>query len=168
MSDETTNSPMELIPNAPQGRCVICDDHLGLSASESRRAVYAGSNPDGTGRLAHRNCWQNMRNQIWLSYGVSLDDLSDREFSYRQAERPKLGDRPRLGSFPRGLQHTLIEERHEAIERAENSEAITAQLRQERDRTYAYLNTIQEKLEGWKDRADKLDEMIKIQLTDGN
>ena len=80
------------IKSAPQGRCVLCDDQL--FEAQSLPSVFAGTNPDGTSRLAHPHCWNNMRDHLWLSYGVNLDALSDREWQARQAAKPKLGTPP--------------------------------------------------------------------------
>jgi hypothetical protein len=80
------------IRSVPQGRCVLCDDLFPEAARIP--LVYAGTNPDGTRRLAHRRCWDNMRDQLWLSYGVSLDELSIGELQARQAAKPPLGRPP--------------------------------------------------------------------------
>ena len=81
------------IKSAPQGRCVLCDDQL--FEAQSLPSVFAGTNPDGTPRLAHPHCWNNMRDHLWLSYGIDLDQLSEREWQARQAAKPKLGMPPR-------------------------------------------------------------------------
>lgn len=80
------------IKYAPEGRCVLCDDHLFTATWP--RSVYAGTNPDGSGRLAHPHCWNNMRDQLWLSYGLDLDTLSEKELAARQIAQPKLGAPP--------------------------------------------------------------------------
>ena len=94
MPDEPAGPAAALarIRSAPPGRCVLCDDHL--FAAQTLPSVYAGTNPDGTPRLAHPHCWNNMRDHLWLSYGVNLDALSDREWQARQAAKPKLGTPP--------------------------------------------------------------------------
>ena len=58
----------------PETRCVICMGHL--VTEPHLRAVFAGSNEDGSPRFAHRGCWKNMRDYLWSSYGVSLDQLA--------------------------------------------------------------------------------------------
>ncbi len=95
MSYEPTTPTVDRdrIRSAPQGRCVICDDHL--FEAQTLPSVFAGTNPDGTPRLAHPHCWDNMRDHLWLSYGVDLDRLSEREWQARQAAKPKLGTPPR-------------------------------------------------------------------------
>ena len=95
MDDGRNVNPMDdaAIPNQPPGYCVICDGELGVGNGYYRH-VYAGTNPDGSGRMAHKICWQNMSHQLWLSYGVSLDELSEKEFAARQAAKPKLGKPP--------------------------------------------------------------------------
>lgn len=90
----TTNQPIVtddqvVIESISPPRCAICEQFL--TENTVARPVYAGTNPDGSGRLAHARCWNNMRAQLRLSYGVSLDELSDREWQARQAAKPPLG-----------------------------------------------------------------------------
>ena len=127
---EANHNPIERkkIRSAPQGRCVLCDDHLSGSA-----LVFAGVNPDGTGRLAHRHCWDNMRDHLWLSYGVDLDLLSEQEWVARQAGRPKLGMTPVFldtGSIPAVANEAVL------------TPNLEAELNMLRAKLEAYLNKL--------------------------
>ena len=76
----------------PRGYCVLCDGSLDEDGS-----VYAGVNHDGSGRLAHRDCWDNMVAQMWWSFRVSVPALADKEIEERKSARPKLGAVPLWG-----------------------------------------------------------------------
>lgn len=176
--DEKTANPMKRaeIPSQPQGRCVICDDHLGVGNGYWRH-VYAGTNPDGTGRMAHKNCWRNMRDQLWLSFGVSLDDLCDEELAIRQASRPKLG-KPPIWTGDKALQealNTLVAEvdpdtpedideiirsaGYDPNEVAARGQNLAARLIAEHTLT---------RVEAWEGRLEAIDNAVAIQCFDGN
>lgn len=76
----------------PRGHCVLCDGRLG-----GEPEVYAGTNHDGSGRLAHARCWDNMVAQMWWSFRVSVHALADKELQERKSARPKLGKEPEWG-----------------------------------------------------------------------
>ena len=89
----------------PRGVCVLCDGKLG-----EEDTVYAGTNHDGSGRLAHKRCWQNMVAQMWWSYKVSVPELSDKELEARKSARPKLGEAPLWGDHLGDLQLIQLRE----------------------------------------------------------